>query len=230
MAFKRIFAFALILTVSSLGAAQAAEVYVAHGINGIDLGADEALPVDVTVNGDCFLTGFTFGSFAGPVELPAGSYDLEVKLSDGACGGPTAIAGTVPLRADEKSTLVAHLTDEGAPTLGRFRNQVKRVRDGFGRLEVRHTANAPAVDIEFRRKKGEVAFSGLANGGSNRVDINQKRWTTRIYPAAADALVAGPVKLRPRAGFLTIVYAVGTLDNGTFGFLVQEIAAHTDAE
>ncbi len=219
----------LALALITVGAAQAAEVYVAHGINGIDLGADEALPVDVVVDGGCFLTGFTFGTFAGPVELPGGSYDIEVKLGDGACGGATAIAGPVQIKDNERVTLIAHLTDEGAATLSKFRNPLRRVRDGFGRVEVRHTAGAPAVDIQLKRKRGEVAFSGLANGGSDSADLSKGRWTTRIFPAAANAPVTNPVKLRPRPGFVTVVYAVGSLDNGTFGFLAQELAAHNDA-
>lgn len=220
----------LALALLTVGAAQAATVYVAHGINGIDLGTAENLPVDVVVNGDCFLPGFTFGTIAGPVELPAGSYDIEVKLSDGACGGDTAIAGTVDLRSSEKATLVAHLTSEGAPTLSKFRDPVRRVRDGFGRFEVRHTAFAPTVDVEFKRKKGEVAFADLTNGTGQSADLNRGRWTTRIFAATTKSLVTDPVKLRPRPGSVTIVYAVGNLDNGTFGFLVQTIAAHTDGQ
>lgn len=229
MTFRKNFVLTLALAVSTVGAAQAADVYVAHGINGADLGAAEALPVDVVVNGACFLTGFTFGNFAGPVELPTGSYDVEVRLGDGACGGATAIAGTVELRSSEKATLVAHLDEGGTPTLSKFRDPVRRVRDGFGRIEIRHTAFAPTVDVELKRKRGQIAFTGLANGTAQNADFGRGRWTTRIFPATGNSLVTAPVKLSPRQGFATIVYAVGSLDGGTFGFLVQQIPAHSDA-
>ena len=61
---------------------QDAEVLVIHGIRGEDLGLDPALPVDVAVNGGCFLAGFTFGEVAGPVALAPGDYVIEISLAD----------------------------------------------------------------------------------------------------------------------------------------------------
>lgn len=52
---------------------------VAHRINGLDLGLERSLPVDVYVNGGL---AFTF-RYADTIQtqLPAGTYEIEVKLA-----------------------------------------------------------------------------------------------------------------------------------------------------
>ena len=55
------------------------DLYVKHNINGRSLGFDKALPVDVYVNGGMAFT-FSFGESVS-TQLPAGEYDIEVKLA-----------------------------------------------------------------------------------------------------------------------------------------------------
>ena len=55
------------------------DLYVKHNINGRSLGLDKALPVDVYVNGAKAFT-FEFGDSVA-TSLPAGEYDIEVKLA-----------------------------------------------------------------------------------------------------------------------------------------------------
>lgn len=120
---------AAVLT-SPAGAAEGdlSTVTVVHGIPGGDLGVDPELPVDVLVNGSiCALTDLRFGDVSDRLELAAGSYDLEVKLSDGSCGGDTAInADDVELPAGVNASIVANLDADGAPTLSVFLNDLSR--------------------------------------------------------------------------------------------------------
>jgi hypothetical protein len=109
--------------ISTAGAdAHAANVRVAHGIPGQDLGADPALPVDVLVNDSiCLLEGFTFGEFAGPVELAPGTYNIKISLaSTPACSNPPVIEADVPFDAGEDATVIAHLSEAGDPTASKF--------------------------------------------------------------------------------------------------------------
>lgn len=62
----------------------AAKVVVVHGINGKDVASSQELPVDVAVDGNCALVGLTFGG-SRLVELAAGSYNITVHPSSGAC-------------------------------------------------------------------------------------------------------------------------------------------------
>jgi hypothetical protein len=110
--------------ISTAGAdAHAANVRVAHGIPGQDLGADPALPVDVLVNDSiCLLEGFTFGEFAGPVELDPGTYNIKISLASpsDACSNPPVIEADVPFDAGEDATVIAHLSEAGDPTASKF--------------------------------------------------------------------------------------------------------------
>jgi hypothetical protein len=55
------------------------DLYVKHNINGRSLGLGKELPVDVYVNGGLAFT-FSFGESVS-TQLPAGEYDIEVKLA-----------------------------------------------------------------------------------------------------------------------------------------------------
>ena len=72
--------------------------------------------------------------------------NLEVRLA----GTDTVAIGPVaefPVPASGSYTVVAHLDASGTPTLTPFENDTSEVADGNGRLTVRHTAAAPAVDV-----------------------------------------------------------------------------------
>ena len=103
--------------------------------------------VDVAVDGAVVIEGFAPGdmqdlsSFAGQtltnLEVrPTGTEDVAI--------GPVA-SFAVP--ASGSWTVVAHLDAEGTPTITPFENDTSAAADGQGRLTVRHTAAAPAVDI-----------------------------------------------------------------------------------
>ena len=215
-----VFALAVL---TGAGTALASDIYVAHGIPGDDLGLATPLPVDVSVNGECLLTGFAFGDFAGPVDLPRGDYTFEVRLSDGACTGALAASLSTHTRGRDL-TVVAHLDASGAPVLTPFLKDDEALRSGFGRVFVRHAAAAPAVDVTVEKGRRSFAvLDGFANGEQRRIALDARRWKFNIFPAGAETKVAGPVKLRVPAGVSAYVYAVGSLANGTFQLLVQTV-------
>ncbi len=72
--------------------------------------------------------------------------NLEVRPA----GTEDVAIGPVPsfdVPASGSWTVVAHLDAEGTPTITPFENDTSAAADGQGRLTVRHTAAAPAVDI-----------------------------------------------------------------------------------
>lgn len=225
-----------------------AMVSVGHGIPGADLGLDEALPVDVIVDGACFLQDFEFGDFAGPVELPAGTYSVAVALSDGddeTCTGDVVI-GPVDLtfESGDNATIFAHLTGDGEAgpagvdvlglgiTASVFDNDVSDIVPGHTRLTVRHTAFAPAVDIMLNRgwMRGRTIaeIEGLENPNeAGPVDLRPGAYSVFIFPAGGDEAVFSvpateedrPLVTKPHTS--QIVYAVGSLENETFTLLIQ---------
>jgi hypothetical protein len=208
-------------------------VSVIHGIPGDDIGLDNALPVDVLVNGElCALTGFVLGDIER-LELPAGTYDVEVRLSDGACGGPVAIdAPGIEVPAGINATVIAHLDDAGVPSASVFVNDMASAAGGEARVTVHHTAAAPTVDVWLTPGEGynrigygdpAVMIDGLSNGDAAALDVPARGFVADVYPTGVtqvDAfLYALPADLE--AGNLYNVYAIGGLATGGFGFIID---------
>jgi hypothetical protein len=88
-------------------------LYVKHNINGRSLGLDKELPVDVYVNSTKAFT-FEFGDSVS-TSLPAGEYEIEVKLAltDIVVMSP----GPVEIPAGVDVAIRATLGAEKTPTL-----------------------------------------------------------------------------------------------------------------
>ena len=218
---------AAILALPASAMSNEADLYLVHGINGMDVGLDEALAVDVTVDGACAVTGFEFKDIIGPVTLSEGTHAVAVSLSDGACGGAVVIDIEIELPAHRMLTAVAHLDTSGTPVASLFLNGQGATAPGFGKVRVRHTSNAPSVDITFRpagnREGPGVAFPNLSNGRQAVASLSAGNWRARIYPAGSTSKLVGPVPVPVTADQLLIVYAVGSLSEGTFELIVQEL-------
>lgn len=200
------------------GASSGASVYVVHGIPGAN-----GFPVDVSVNGACALPGFLFGQRVGPLNLAAGDYTVAVHApSDGACGQPAAIGPVTLSFADgDNKTIIAHLTEAGAPTASVFTNDYSPTGRGKARIIAHHTAAAPAVDVVIARNY---------NGGGPRTTVpdfaNGDQIVTEVRPGNTDvtlelggAPVFGPTTLNLRPFTAYEIYAVGTFPS-TFQYLV----------
>ncbi len=120
------------------------------------------LTVDVYVNDALFLEDFQPGSVVGPVDLPASNYDVEITPAN---SDTVAISGSAALTKGADVTLVAHLAEGGAPVLGVFTNDQSRIRPRKSRVTVRHTADAPGVDVRVKRP-----FDAEANRRGARPD------------------------------------------------------------
>jgi hypothetical protein len=226
MVMRRALALSLLAGVLSMPLSVAAQsVYVLHGIQGADLGVDPALPVDISVNGACLapLTDVRFTELIGPVPLAPGRYDIEVRLSNGSCTGALAVATTTFLGLGENATIVAHLTEQGTPTLTRFVNDVRPLGNGQARIAVRHAAAAPAVNVLVKQRLRYAYLDDLKNGAQEGAEVRAGDWSVAVYPKGSIHPVFGPTTLNFEAGKATFVYAVGSLKTGTFQPIVQVI-------
>jgi hypothetical protein len=222
----------MMITVVSTSAANGdgheSMVYVVHGIPGQDLGLEPALPVDVSVNGACALESFMFGDIVGPIPLPADMYDIAISFAneDDPCGDDPVIEASVELMGGVNYSIVAYLDDGGSPTAGLFENDVAPTGRGKARLIVQHTANAPAVDISVRRDGPDspgLDIYDFMNGDQAAAEVRPGEWDVAIAPAGTDMPVFGPVtvELNPYAAYL--VFAVGSVDTGSFTLLLEKI-------
>jgi hypothetical protein len=196
------------LAVSLVGvtpaAAAEASLNVVHGIPGVD--------VNVCVNGAEAIPDFNPGEVVAGVALPAGSYDVKiVAASDGCEDAAILEASGVQLASDKNYTAIAHLTEDGTPTIGLFVNNVKPVPAGTARLTVRHTAAAPAVDVWAN---GAVIAQDVTNGASATLKVPTGVFAAWVSLPGDFAPVIGPDVLKLKKGSAYQVYAWGDGGSG----------------
>jgi Domain of unknown function (DUF4397) len=208
---------AVTMAISPIGASAAPDpgdvrIHLIHGIPGV--------PVDVAAGGAEVFADFQFGQTKDLSALAGTTLeDLQVL----AAGTDTVAidAGDVDLPSSGNYTVLAHLTADGDPTLTVFENSTATIAAGQGRLVVRHTAAAPAVDITAN---GAVAFADVTNPNEATADLPVGTITAAVVPAGeTEPVVIGPADLTIADGSELIVYAVGSLEDGTLDVLTETI-------
>lgn len=190
-----------------------ADLYVLHAV--------PATPVDVYVNGELTLDDFQPGDLAGPLDLPAGTYTVAITASDAADASAPVIGPIdLPLVANTSYTAVAHLNEGGTPTATLFTNDLSNTAAGQGRLTVRHTAAAPAVDV---LAGGSPVIQGLTNPNEQKLDLPAGTVSASVAAAGTTDPVIGPADVAVAEGSNTIVYAWGSLTGNNLALAVQTI-------
>ena len=215
----RLFFAALAVTILAISgfptiasAQNGARIHLIHGIPNT--------PVDVAAGGANVFENFDFGDTQDLSALAGATLeDLQVKLA-----GTDVVAidaGDVTLPSAGNVTIIAHLAEDATPTISVFENDVSTIAAGNGRLVVRHTAAAPAVDV---KANGAVAFAGVVNGQEGNADLSVGTVAAEVVPAGvAGPVVIGPADLPIADGEALIVYAVGSLDADTLTVLTETI-------
>jgi len=222
---------------TSILAGAAAGTLLAAGVAGPALAVDDGmtelsvlhgipdLTVDVYVNGDLTLDDFAPGDLAGPLSLDPGTYSVAITASDAADDSDPVLGPIdLPLEEGMSYTAVAHLDEGGEATANLFTNDISETASGEGRLTVRHTAAAPAVDVWAN---GEVAFESLANPDEVMADLPAATYEAAVSVAGETDPVLGPTDVPVEEGMNTIVYAWGSAEDGTLAVAVQSVATHT---
>lgn len=208
------------LAIALVGATSAA----ADNHDGASLSVLHGVPdlvVDVYVDGELTLDDFAPGDLAGPLDLPAGTYAVAITAGDAADDSEPVLGPIdLSLSAGGSYTAVAHLDAEGEPTATLFTNDTSTTAAGEGRLTVRHTAAAPAVDV---LAGGEAVISGLANPDEEVLDLPAGTVSAAVAAAGTTEPVIGPADVPVTEGTSTIVYAWGSLEAGNLALAVQTI-------
>lgn len=195
-------------------AADSASLSVLHGI--------PDTPVDVWVNGELTLDDFQPGDLAGPLDLPAGDYEVALTAPDAAdASSPVLGPVTVTLSAATSYTAVAHLSETGDPTVTPFVNDTSAIAAGEGRLTVRHVAAAPAVDV---LAGGTAVVQDLANPEEATLALPVGTVSASVAATGTTEPVLGPADVSIEDGVLTIAYAWGSLEDGNLALAVQTIS------
>lgn len=178
---------------------------VVHGIPGLD--------VDVCVNGAKAITDFNPGEVVSGVALPEGTYRFRVVAEGDDCDD-VVLKARRTLEGDRNYTVIANLNDEGEPNLKFFRNNTRKTEAGQARVIVRHTADAPAVNVWANGAPLNRGFE-FTWGEARRYDVPKGDYTVFVsLPRQSDPVI-GPVDLMLKAGYSYQVYAWG---NGSAGY------------
>lgn len=204
--------------------ATTATVSVLHAIPGAvlaGLGVAGGV-VDVCANGSVELIGdFAPGELKTLTKVAPGDYTLSVHAGAAGCSSPALLSTTAKVEAGKNYTVTANLfptggTPAAAPALNVFVNnqaplaktRKQAMKNGEGRVTVRHVAVAPAVDVFVNNT---VAIEDLTN--PNQVQTKLKKGTYQVAAGLANAgtagIALGPVPLQVRQGWNVIVYAWG---------------------
>ncbi|MFK7740876.1 MAG: DUF4397 domain-containing protein [Planctomycetota bacterium] len=192
--------------------AQDATVTVLHGVPGLPA------PVEVFANGG-LLFSFDYGEQQGPLTLPPGSYALDVQLN-----GASILSLNATLAADTDYSVIANLDAAGNPQLNAFVNQVDNVTLPTSRLYVRHTAEAPTVDIILEQNGAVVAtIPNVSNGQEAQADVAPGTYDVRINAAGTSTTAFGPASVRVENGLGYGIFAVGQVGTSNFTLLQQRV-------
>lgn len=195
-------------------AAGSATVTVVHGI--------PKTPVDVYVDGTKALSDFRFKTVTAPLSLPAGSHRIAVRPAGAATSTPPILTLAPTLPAGANATVVAYLTADGKPALKPFVNPTTAVPAGMGRVVVRHTAAAPAVDV---LAGGRPVITKLTNPNEKMLMVPAGTLSASVAAAGTTTPVIGPVDLPVASGRTLVVYAVGSLEDGTLTAVTQSYSS-----
>jgi hypothetical protein len=190
-----------------------AQVSVFHGVPNT--------PVDVYVDNIRVLNDFQPGHFAGPYLLPSGTYKLAITAADAPNDNNPVIGPvTVTFNRNTSYTVAAHLTAAGAPTASVFTNDLSATPNGSGRLIVRHTAAAPAVDV---LAGGTPVIQGLTNPNQAALTVPVGTVNAAVALAGTTTPVIGPAPVPVTNRTDTIVYAWGSASAGNLALAVQTL-------
>lgn len=133
--------------------------------------------------------------------------------------GDPVISAEAELPAGGNVSLVAHLTEDGKPTLTPFVDDVSDVPAGKSRIVVRHTAAAPAVDV----LAGDTAvIEDITNPDEKALEVAAGTIAAAAAAGTTDPVI-GPADLDLEEGTATSVHAVCSLDDDTLGFVIFTI-------
>jgi len=193
------------------------ELTLVHGVPG-----EAGFPVDITVTGKYFgwqqtFAGVEFGAVAA-VDVPFDKYKVEVRVAGSDPASPAVLKAGTWVGFRDKA-VVAHLDGDGNPTISKFNNSTFLLRSDKAKVTVRHLAAAPAVDIIAN--DALTLIDGLSNPDQGAVRVPAGTYNVKVAADADNSVVVYDADLTFDGGTNTIVYAVGSLEGGSFMPLVQ---------
>jgi hypothetical protein len=173
--------------------------------------------VDISFSGTAIATSLAFGSSVDFMEMPAGTYTVEVRAAGADTSAAAPVSKAVVLAPDVSTTLVVQGLSAGNPALdlGVFLTQ-RGPTQGKARVEVIHAIpDADKVDVLSQGKPvlTEIKFGHM---GAAPLDLPPGSYDFQVAPSGqtADPVVSLPGTPLQADTIYTIV-AIGQASNGS---------------
>jgi hypothetical protein len=175
---------------------------------------------DVYVNGKLTLDGFKPETATEGLSLPAGSYVIDIRNVGAAANSTPALHATITLAAEKNYSAVAHLTPSGEPTLSLFQNDTSAVRAGMSRVVARHTADVSPFLV---RLNGKDVLKEVTPENQEATSLAAGRYSLEVLPTDGQEPLIDGSHLSLKEGDESILYVVGSSNDGTLDLMVQTI-------
>lgn len=190
--------FALLVVPAAFAQGSAAKVRVIHA-------SPDAPAVDVFVNGNAVLTNVGFFAASPYLDLPAGTYRVQVAPT-GAGAGSAVIDANVTIEAGKAYTIAA--VGPVASIKPRvIVDNLSAPAAGQAKVRVYHfSPDAPAVDVKLAN--GTTLISNLAfPDASNYLEVPAGTYDLQVTPAGGSAVVINLPGTKVDAGQIYSVFA-----------------------
>jgi len=213
---------------ASAFAANDAYLYIVHGIPGRDIAdnLNPGLPVDILIDGTCPQRGLTFGSTAGPLTLPAGTYDVQISMANtlAPCTNPPIIDSQVTLKPAASVSVVATISGT-QPALLQFSDNLTPIAPGNSRFVFANSADAPALQAKLTQLfvKNPKTFTVTANPGAQiAIGVPAGTYLVQVVAAGSTTVLASQqIGLADQSA--TFAYAAGEAVNNSVGLVTRAI-------
>ncbi len=194
-----------------------ASVRLIHGINGTDLGAGQAFPLDLRLGQVCALATVPSGTVSAALALQAGTYEIAVSRADSPtlCGGSVVATAQVQVADGANVSFFVHLNAQGNARLTSFTNDLSAT--AAPRFVVRHGAATGALDVLL---DDDPTITALTNAQEQTAQVPAGEYSLAV--AGAEPLFEGALSVAN--GAVHVVYVIGTPDNNTVATLLQVLS------
>jgi len=225
--FTQLAAVLLVLGASAF-AANDGYLYIVHGIPGRDIAdnLNPGLPVDILIDGTCPQRGLTFGNTAGPLTLPAGTYDVQISMANtlAPCTNPPIIDSQVTLKAAASVSVVAAISGT-QPALLQFADNLTPVAPGKSRFVFANSADAPALQATLTQLfvKNPKTFTVTANpGAQDAIGVPAGTYLVQVVAAGSTTVLASEqIFLADQSA--NFAYAAGEAVNNSVGLINRAV-------
>jgi hypothetical protein len=191
--------------------AESSTVTIVHGL--------PEFTADIYVDGELLLSGFQPEEATDPLDLPAGTYNVQIRDAGAPKSSPPALEADLEVPGGKNLSVIAHLDEAGEPTVSVFDNDLSGVPAGRARLLLRHQAEAPAVELML---DGAPLLSGVGSGDEGESVVPAASHEIEVADANGESLVS-PTSVDLQEGSAYYVYLIGSSTEANLALMVQQV-------